>query len=324
MKKRYPEGRRPSANRGAEASRRAAQQRTTQEQMARIQERDRIEQDKDREAKAQVMTQEAYNRMQEYNQRLDASRQYPNGVSFGATTMFPQYMNGMQNKQAPVMPEPQQAGTVQGGLVPVMRNGGTMSERDMMRADMIRDAAQQRAQHNYLQYFGDQQEMPMYSNGVRKFKGGGTVSGVGNVMGGVGGLMSLYGNLSGDQEVSKWGTAVSGVGSAVATTGNAMQQQEARNANAAPETDGDSIKKSMPAPPKMDDATAAKRETPISDMDTGGDPELQLTPEQKAKMDQENRLRWGTFSSGRNGSASIMAKYGCYMKGDANGRVKKR
>lgn len=237
-----------------------------------------------------------------------------------------QYADGVQNKQAPAMPEPQQAGAVQGGLVPVMRNGANMSgmsERDMMRADLIRQQAQQRAQNNYLQYFGKEQNMPMYGNGVRKYSAGGTVSGVGNVMGGVGGLMSLYGGLSGDEEVAKWGTAVSGVGSAVSSTGGAMQQQEANkaktNATTTTETDGDSIKKSMPAPETPTVAPTPKAPETTTDMEGT---EMQMTQEERLQMEKERRLRG--FRRGRNGSAGLMAKYGCYMKGDANGRVKKR
>jgi len=167
----------------------------------------------------------------------------------------------------------------------------------------------------------EHQQRLAYSKGrrgtgdTREYMGG--LSAAGGIMGGVGGLASLYGGLAGNEKAGKIGQVLGSFGSATSTIGGAAGKAPAT----APDTPPPATIPKQEDPIMIDDATHQKniqqRRDIISDDELYGtgndDPELQISPAQKAKMHQEGVARMG-FRYGRNGSAGLMAKYGCYMK----------
>jgi type IV secretory pathway TrbL component len=143
----------------------------------------------------------------------------------------------------------------------------------------------------------------------------GGLAAAGSIMGGVGGLTSLFGGLSGDADVAKTGATIGMAGSALGTVGTAFDERKAKK-----EMEGTMPVAENPTEEEMDTS-----QTPVSDMQQGA-PELQLTDEQRAMYQQRNNELYGTFRDGinTNGARGLMAKYGCYMKPGrkANGRAK--
>lgn len=145
-------------------------------------------------------------------------------------------------------------------------------------------------------------ETPQYSNGLSK---------AGSLMGGVGGLMNLYGAASGSEETAKWGSALAGLGSAVGTVGGAMGKKPTENEVGKPQQ----AEQSMAPQEVQDDMSSDLMKPPVTS--------LELTPEDREFMQMNN---YNTFRDGvnNNGARGLMAKYGCYMKPGrkANGKAK--